>query len=370
MKHIHLIVKYFVGVLFIFSGLIKINDPIGTSIKLEEYFEVFSKDLSPAFSVFAPFSLELGFFVIVLEIVLGLALLVNWRKRDTTWALLALILFFTFLTFYSAYYNKVTDCGCFGDAIKLTPWQSFQKDIVLLVLILILIITNREPNKITLSNTITLFAGTGLSIFLGWYALENLPFFDFRAYKVGANIPELMTPPPPQEPCKYKYYFSKNGVETVLDKMPVDFKEQGLSFVKMEKLNAEKCSPVAKITDFAITTPEGTDTTQSIFEGTWILFIFQKGKEISTKNITKMENLAKESSVNKMILTCDNGKEFISANQSLVKQGISIAYIDEKVAKTIMRSNPGTLLIRNGIVLGKWHHNNTPKWDQIKYLSM
>src|SRR5690554_4067524 len=138
MKGIALLSRVLVGILFIFSGLIKINDPVGTAIKLEEYFEVFSTDISSFFLVFVPYALFLAVLLSVLEVVLGLAVLIWYRSRTTTWILLLMIIFFTFLTFYSAYFNKVTDCGCFGDAIKLTPWQSFIKDILLLLLILVL----------------------------------------------------------------------------------------------------------------------------------------------------------------------------------------------------------------------------------------
>src|SRR5687768_18242736 len=124
--------RFFVGGLFIFSGLIKLNDPIGTKIKMEEYFGVFAEDFGSFFSLFVPVSLEIGMIMIILEIVLGVAVLIFYRMNVTTVALLVLMVFFTFLTFYSAYFNKVTDCGCFGDAIKLTPWQSFFKDVILM----------------------------------------------------------------------------------------------------------------------------------------------------------------------------------------------------------------------------------------------
>jgi uncharacterized membrane protein YphA (DoxX/SURF4 family) len=118
--------RFFVGGLFIFSGLIKLNDPVGTEIKMHEYFDVFANDFASFFKVFIPYALEIGFIMVVLEIVLGVALLINYRMSITTKVLLVLLLFFTFLTFYSAAFNKVTDCGCFGDAIKLTPfyWYS------------------------------------------------------------------------------------------------------------------------------------------------------------------------------------------------------------------------------------------------------
>ena len=134
MRFIYTLSRYLVGLLFIFSGLIKINDPVGTQIKLQEYFEVFSADFGSVFEIFIPYALLLSVFLCTLEVVIGVALLMNYKIKIVSKTTLGLILFFTFLTFYSAYFNKVTDCGCFGDAIKLTPWESFYKDVILLVL--------------------------------------------------------------------------------------------------------------------------------------------------------------------------------------------------------------------------------------------
>ena len=129
MKIADRLVRWFVGALFIFSGLVKLNDPVGTAIKMEEYFEVFAGDIASIFHSLAPFGLSIGLFVIILEILLGVAVLINYKMRLTSWILILLIVFFTFLTFYSAAFDKVTDCGCFGDVIPLTPWQSFSKDV-------------------------------------------------------------------------------------------------------------------------------------------------------------------------------------------------------------------------------------------------
>src|SRR5690554_5161297 len=128
--------RIIVGLLFIFSGLIKLNDPVGFSFKLQDYFAPEVLDLG----FLMPYTLLLAIVLVIFEVLLGMMLLLGSSKRFTLWSLLLMIVFFTFLTFYSAYYNKVTDCGCFGDAIPLTPWESFYKDIVLLILILIIFI--------------------------------------------------------------------------------------------------------------------------------------------------------------------------------------------------------------------------------------
>jgi uncharacterized membrane protein YphA (DoxX/SURF4 family) len=131
--------RIFVGVLFIISGLIKLNDPVGFSFKLGDYFAPEVLNLP----FLEPYALVIALLVVILEVLLGVMLIMGYAKKFTLWSLLLMIVFFTFLTFYSAYFNKVTDCGCFGDALKLTPWESFSKDVVLLVLILILYKGNR-----------------------------------------------------------------------------------------------------------------------------------------------------------------------------------------------------------------------------------
>ena len=184
------IARVIVGVLFIFSGFVKLVDPIGSQYKFEEYFS--ESVLNIEFLI--PFALPFAILLIVAEVVLGIALLVGWKPKFTIWSLLILIIVFLFLTWYSAYYNKVTDCGCFGDAIKLTPWQSFYKDVLLTILILFLMVRIKDIKPIfegklpALITYISLFA----SLFITYHVLTHLPILDFRAYAIGKNIPEGM----------------------------------------------------------------------------------------------------------------------------------------------------------------------------------
>src|SRR5258706_842098 len=204
--------RYFVGALFIFSGLIKLNDPVGTQIKMEEYFEVFADDFGSFFSYFIPWSLEIGMIMIILELALGVAILIFWRMKWTGWTLLSLMVFFTFLTFYSAYFNKVTDCGCFGDAIKLTPWESFWKDMILMVFVSHLVWYRKRYTPVlrTREGHAVVLATVMLSLFLGIYAIRHLPFIDFRAYKLGNITPTQMIPG--EQPI-IEYRFTRNGEE-------------------------------------------------------------------------------------------------------------------------------------------------------------
>ncbi|HLT41995.1 MAG TPA: BT_3928 family protein, partial [Sphingobacteriaceae bacterium] len=187
------IARIFTGALFVFSGLIKANDPLGFSYKLEEYFQVFQMDFLNSYSVI------IAILLCSIEIILGALLLIGVWKRQVVLGLLLLILFFTFLTFYSAFFEVVTSCGCFGDAIPLTLWQSFTKDLILLTLIIFLYI-NRNAIQPTIGDAYTkniVTAGVAIiSIGIGIYTFNFLPVLDFLPYKVGNNLPELMRIPP------------------------------------------------------------------------------------------------------------------------------------------------------------------------------
>ncbi|MGB3585589.1 MAG: BT_3928 family protein [Tunicatimonas sp.] len=350
-KHI---ARILVGGLFIFSGLVKLNDPVGTAIKLEEYFEVFAVDFAPFFSALVPLALGLSVFLSVLEVALGVAVLINYRMKITTWVLLGLIIFFTFLTFYSAYFNKVTDCGCFGDFIVLTPWQSFTKDIILLALIVILFINRDRFNEILslktshLTVTITVIFCT----FLGIYAIRHLPYFDFRAYYVGANIPQAMQP---SEPLRYKYIMEKDGSTEEFTKYPT---EDGYEFKEMVLLNPE-AQP--KITDYSVWNDEG-EFTQGTFEGNKLAIVMYDVNKANQASITEIQQLISNlsSNVEPIVLTASGAEaynEFLTAHPDFT---VPHYYADATVLKAVIRSNPGIMLLSEGVVQGKWHYNDIP----------
>lgn len=354
----------FVGVLFIFSGLIKINDPVGTAIKLEEYFEVFAIDFGKFFLSFKPLSLFLAVFLNVLEIVLGVALLLRWRLKLVFNALLALIIFFTFLTFYSAYFNKVTDCGCFGDAIKLTPWESFTKDVVLLVMIVILLIWNRyiPVKRSGHSAGIVVGAATITSLVIGIYAYRHEPFIDFRAYKVGNNIPALMKP---SAPLRYRYIMlTPAGEEKSFDDVyPTD---PTLKFKEMVPINPE-AGP--KITDFSVWNDEGTFT-EEVFTGNKLLILVKDVKKADRESFAVINDLLEGlngTDVKPMVLTSTGGQEF-DVFRHEVNLAAPFYFADATVLKTMMRANPAVMLLKDGKVLGKWHSNDVPEAEVVKGL--
>ncbi|MEN2283183.1 BT_3928 family protein [Algoriphagus sp. SE2] len=357
------VLRLLVGGLFIFSGLIKVNDPVGTSIKLEEYFDVFSNDIAGFFSIFEPFALPIGVFLVVLEVGLGVMLILGVKSKFTVWLLGLMILFFTFLTFYSAYFNKVTDCGCFGDAIKLTPWESFYKDIILLVLIAILLLFKDDlpqtsPKWAKGIVILTLITSLLLSI----VAIRNLPFIDFRAYKVGVNIPKAMEP---SAPLLYSYVMKKDGETVVLDQYPSD---ESYEFVEMNLKNPEN---LPKISDFAVWNEDG-DYSQEMFTGNKVVILVSSMPKMSEANLDKIDGLIEslKDSPLKVVFVAAATEEEI--NDLKEKRGWDITSLqaDATVVKTIIRSNPGILVLKGGVVLAKYHHNNTPEATEVIDLFM
>ncbi len=353
--------RFFVGGLFIFSGLIKLNDPVGTEIKLEEYFEVFAVDFGSFFHWFIPYALEIGTLLIVLEIVLGVAVLINYRMVLTTKVLLTLLLFFTFLTFYSAYFNKVTDCGCFGDAIKLTPWQSFFKDIILMAFVFHLFWYRKryDPLLRTREGHAVIVVATAVSFFLNSYAIRHLPFIDFRAYRIGNTIPEQMIP---EEQPIIEFIFEKDGEEVYSQKFLTE--QEGYVYKNSRVLNEDKV--IAKITDYAVTNVDGEDVTQETFTGSKLLIIIYDVRYASIKNVSPLRNLIKEidGKVEIMILTSSSASDFeIFRHEHQL--AVPYYFADATVLKTIIRSNPGVTLWVNGTVKGMWHHNDTPDASDV-----
>ena len=368
MRFIYTLSRYLVGLLFIFSGLIKINDPVGTQIKLQEYFEVFSADFGSVFEIFIPYALLLSVFLCTLEVVIGVALLMNYKIKIVSKITLGLILFFTFLTFYSAYFNKVTDCGCFGDAIKLTPWESFYKDVILLVLsVTIFYVYPKLKNQkgylylkifddINFRNGIIITV-TFICLIISYSAINFLPFIDFRTYKVGNYIPELMEP---SDELKYSYVMEKDGRTYEFDSYPLD---NSFEFKELKLLNPE-AEP--KITDYSLWNDDG-DYTKESFLGNKLFIIIHDVNKINFNKAKLNDFVSKikllENGINfwvETIIITSSDEKSINSFKMENDLNLKTVYGDATVLKTMIRSNPGFFLIRNGTVKGKWHHNSFP----------
>jgi uncharacterized membrane protein YphA (DoxX/SURF4 family)/peroxiredoxin len=311
MKLLTHISRLIVGALFIFSGFVKLVDPVGSQFKFEEYFS--EGVLNIEFLV--PYALGFSIVLIVAEIVLGIAILVGYKPKATVWSLLGIIIVFTFLTWYSAYYNKVTDCGCFGDAIKLTPWQSFYKDVILTVLILVLLIRVKDIKPIASGKlpAILTFASLFVSLFITYHVLVHLPIIDFRPYAVGNNIPEGM---------KYKG-------DGEIPKIHDFYLEDAQSDLAPDILEKEK---VLLVIVYAL---EKADTNG-----------FKAIKEITEKAIKKGYTVygASASFTDELILAKEK-----------YELPFDFLFCDGTTLKTMVRANPGLMMLKKGTITGKWN---------------
>lgn len=349
------IARVLVGVLFIFSGFIKLNDPVGFSFKLQEYFG--ENVLNLEFLI--PFALVLAIILVVFELVLGIMLLIGYLPKFTMWSLLLMILFFTFLTFYSAYFNKVTDCGCFGDAIPLTPWQSFYKDVILLVLIVFLFIKIKyiTPVLAPVSHRWIIFLFFMLSFMFAYYVLMHLPVFDFRAYKVGNNIKEQMEVPEdaPRALFEYKWKFDQDGEELVITNRG-EYPQVDGEFIDVE---TEQLSEgyVPPVTDFQIE-DDGEDITDEILAEDKVLLIIAYDLRKTERDGYKAVKSLSEEALKKgyrVVGLSASGKD---ERRNLIEKydlNFDFYQTDETALKAIVRSNPGILTLEQGTITQKKH---------------
>ena len=287
--------RLFVGILFIISGLIKLNDPIGFSYKLDEYFSeaVFNMPF------FVPFTLAIALFVVILEVVLGVMLLIGYKTKLTIWLLLLLIVKFTFLTFYSAYFDVVKDCGCFGDALHLTPWESFSKDVVLLFFILILLFNKKLIKPIFANKTqnILVLTSVVLCSFMGYWVINHLPLKDFRPYKLGTNITKSMEIPDnaPKSVVEMVFIYKVNGVDKEFTEKDLISLPEGAEFVdRKDKIIVQGYQP--PIHDFKLEL-DGEDQTDLVLSKEKALLVVAYDLEkANPEAMQKLDKLNKEAS--------------------------------------------------------------------------
>ena len=359
MKYIVNACRILVGVLFIVSGLIKLNDPLGFSFKLEEYFSPAVLDLP----FLEPYALAFALFVVILEVILGVTLLLGYKIRLTLWTLLATILFFTFLTFYSAYYNKVTDCGCFGDAVKMTPWQSFGKDVILLVLILVLIAGEKylkplgSPRFRLGATLLALLA----CIWFGNHVLNHLPSVDFRPYHLGANIPDGMVIPEdaPKPVYEYDWKFRIDGTEEIITTLG-DYPQVEGEFIGLEGTREVQAGYEPPIHDLTME-KKGIDLASSILRRKNVLLVIAydlgKSEQEAFTEIQKVTDTALAHGYSVVGLSASSEAD-TDALRKAHDLNFPFYFTDMTALKTIVRSNPGVLKLQEGTILQKVHHND------------
>ncbi len=422
MKYLVTIARIIVGNLFIFSGVVKANDPLGFSYKLEEYFVEFGMNWEWLHSILVPLAAALC----IAEIIMGVAVLVGWRMKEISWSLLLMIGFFTILTGASAIFEIVRSCGCFGDAIPLTPWQSFYKDLILLFFILVIFFKRNEikpfeegkqiasmfiistvimlglsemldwnmeawifatlwiaaivkyalPNKNQLPGNVAIAISIIYSLYLTIGSTTDLPFKDFRPYAVGKNLPEQMTLPEGATQPVYENILVYKNIKTGETK---EFTNANFNASKIwedkewEWLSTDNELIVegdeAKITDLTISNHQDKELTDLILaeeKALWIVcYDMNLADKENLKTINELTRQAQEKGI-KVYGLSSAGQEL---KNKLIKEhdlNFDFYVTDGIVLKTMLRSNPGIMYLENGTVLGKWHHSNVPAIDELR----
>lgn len=361
MKILLNLLRIIVGVLFIFSGLVKANDPLGLSYKMDEFFDV----LHLAF--LSPYSLVYSLVMNTLEIVLGVALLLGYRMRLMSALLLILISFFTFLTAYALFSGTVRECGCFGDCIKLSAAATFWKDVALLVMILVIFLF-RNRIKPLFGNGL----GTGLMVLsvlfcagFQWYTLVHLPVVDCLGYKVGNNIPEKMKLPPGAHPDVYEtvLIYEKNGQQKEFTTDNYPWSDSTWVFVDRKDKLVKEGDGEPPIKDFILTGLDGGDQTQAILSEPQPVYLFLvKDVNHAGSGWDKKMQALQQSMQGKGYIygVSASTKDEIAAFAA--KHGLTFPFVqmDGTAIKTAGRSNPCLMLLEKGTIKGKWSYNDIP----------
>lgn len=371
------ILRIVVGLLFIFSGVVKANDPSGLANKMIEFFDLWDMHS------FAEHALLLSVLMIGFEIIAGVSVLLGFRFKIFSFLLLLLNLFFTFLTAYVYYWDvimhnpKVRECGCFGDCIKISNSETFWKDVVLTILVLILFVFRKHvkglfpkvPNLVLMLLTVLFAFG------VQWYRLQHLPFYDCMPYKVGNSICEKKLPPPGGTPdsfamvFQYKY-LPENKVYDIVSMDSVGLISGDTTgnweFVdRVDKLMRKGTMQDAEIKDFKIAGEDGTDYTDAVLTDPsykFLLFL-REPMEASTTHLAELKALyeeAQQKGITCLILSSGLPAENAQWRAKWNIPGEFYTF-DGTASKTALRSNPGLMLLKGCIIEGKWAPADYPK---------
>lgn len=364
MKTLLNITRIFVGVLFIFSGLVKANDPLGLSYKMQEFFEVWGLHFLNDYTLV--FSVAMNAF----EIIAGIAVLAGWQMRLFSWLLLLLIIFFTFLTGYAVLSGKIKECGCFGNCIPLSSWQSFLKDLVLTGMILFIFFNKDriKPYFKTGASVWSLLLASVFSFGLQFYTLNHLPIVDCLPYKVGVNIlggmkiPEGATPD--STVITFVYQHQGKEIEFTADAFPADFNDTTYTFLRRYDKLIRAGNALPAIKDFSLTNQRGLPVTETILnaEG-YKLLLFLKhdypmGDWMPIAEVTARE--AAKRGIARFLVTSIPLEELYKNPQPVFYRYEPVT-CDVTAIKTAARANPTLFLLHRDTIMKKWSYKDFDK---------
>ena len=358
--------RIILGIVFVFSGFVKAVDPLGGAYKIIDYFSAFELSALDFSAV------PLSFIQAAIEFGVGVCLLAGVYRRFTSFLVLLIMLFMTPLTLYLAIANPVTDCGCFGDALVITNWQTFYKNIFLLIGAINIFMWYRymipfftRKNYFYAALWIYVFI-IGLSVYCFYY----LPVIDFRPYKIGVNIPKSMEIPENAEHAVYdtRLIYSKDGKqkEFTINNYPKD--DDSWTFVDSKPYLVKK-GYEPPVHDFFITDSDGYDITEEILSNSSYIFLLvtlnlDKANDANVDKINDIYDFSKNKGYDFYTLTSSSSDEI---KRWIENTGAEYPFctMDEITLKTIIRSNPGLLLIKNGTIINKWPNTHLPDTDKL-----
>jgi uncharacterized membrane protein YphA (DoxX/SURF4 family) len=365
MKYIIILFRIIVGLLFIFSGVVKANDPLGLTYKMNEFFEVWDMNFMLSYT------LGLSICMIAFEIIAGVAMLVGNYFRLYITLLLLLNIFYTFLTGYALYSGKIKECGCFGDCIPLSNTVTFYKDVALSVMCLFLYIYRYRVfpvfNKSAINFSIV-FAAAIVAFGGQWWTLHHGPIHDCLPYKVGNNILEKMQPSPDAVQPVYEtiFIYKKNGIKKEFTTENYPWKDPSWTFVDRKDKLIKEGTGQPVIHDFSLTDSAGTDQTQAIMaaKGYVFLWFLREPEKANTDNMDRLRELITKAEALHIpfYMVCSADPEICNTYKEAWNiREVPFMMIDGTVSKTAMRTNPGLMLMRDGVVQHKWSYMDYPK---------
>ncbi len=350
------IARVLVGVLFIFSGLVKANDPLGLSYKMQEFFEVWG------IHGFNSWTLTMSVLMNAFEIIAGFALLLGWRIKIVSWLLLLLIVFFTFLTGYTYVTGMPKNCGCFGDCLPISSKTSFLKDVALTILIAFLLWKRHfiEPLFRMRALTISMLIVVLLSFGFQWYTLNYLPIVDCLPYKKGNNISEKMKMPadavPPLTEITFVYDKKGKQVEFTATNFPADFNSTDYKMIKRyDKIIREGKNYEPPIKGFTLTGESNVDSTEYVLTRPQAILLFCEKVDVKSwqNKFEKIYSAAKAKNIPCYIVTSEPAKALAEAQKTTFAD-IQIFKCDYKAIETAARAIPTLYLLKQGTVVNKW----------------
>jgi uncharacterized membrane protein YphA (DoxX/SURF4 family) len=358
MKILRSVCRIIIGLVFIFSGTVKAIDPLGSAYKFHDYFQAFN------IGFLNSLCLPLAIILCTAEFMAGFSVLTGLRHRTGIWVVMILMVIFTPLTFILALTNPVSDCGCFGDAIHLTNWQTFGKNIILIAFAIVLY-TGRKQFKSrfnTLTEWIVIAAVVALFILFSFANLRYLPVLDFLPYKTGVKIADKMVVPEGVTVDEYQttFIYKKGGVKKEFNLSNYPANDSTWIFVDQKSVLIKK-GYQPPIHDFSITLLNGEDLTQKLlsYPGYSLFLISKKLADAGSKHLSDgfdLGNYCMGNGIRFYILTASGTDEVKNYDN-----GLLFCSVDETTLKTIVRANPGYVLLKDGTIVGKWSWANVPE---------